>query len=91
MLRIAPMPELKLKRQGDLFGQDYPDQIHLAEVRTFRAEDGRTCFVHRYPRRDGKYSYHAFVEVEDRAAYKLYRGGNVEKSNPGWWDEWPEK
>ncbi len=85
------MPELRLKRHGDLFGQDYPDQVHLEESRIFHDEDGRPYYVHRYPRRDGKYSYHAFVEVEDRAAYKLYCGGVVGGSNLGWWDEWPEK
>ena len=84
------MPELTLKRRGDLFGEDYPEQVYLVEVRSFRAQDGRAYFVYRYPRRDGNYSYHAFVEVEDRGAFRQFCGGEVEGNNPGWWDIWPE-
>jgi hypothetical protein len=85
------MAELKLKRQGDLFGQDDPVNVHLMEVRSFRAADGRTYFVYRYPSsKANRYSYHAFVEVQDKAAYREYCGGETTGTNPGWWDIWPE-
>jgi hypothetical protein len=86
------MPAIELKRRSDLFGKDDPENVHLAEVRSFRADDGRTYFVYRYPSSKSKrYSYHAFVEVEDRGAYCEYCGGRTDGTNPGWWDLWPEE
>jgi hypothetical protein len=61
------------------------------ELRSFRAKDGRTYFVYRYPSSKKKrFSYHAFVEVQDKAAYRQYCGGETQGPNPGWWDIWPE-
>jgi hypothetical protein len=85
------MPSLELKKLSDIFAKDDPENVHLVEVRSFRGKDGRSYLVYRYPSSKSKrFSYHTFVEVQDKAACREYCGGEIDGTNPGWWDIWPE-
>lgn len=86
------MAKLPLKKKGDRYGQHDPNLVYLTEVRSFRGNNGETYIVYRYPRSKSKdFSYHTFVEVDDKAAFKLFCGVKTQGKKSGWQDVWPER
>jgi hypothetical protein len=84
------MESIRLKEHGDLLWQY--DPVAVTETRTFRDILDRTYLVYRYPRSDGKYGYHVFMEVDTQASSRAYRRAGGEGDNEGneWWNIWQE-